>query len=216
MPKWLKEIIREAIRSLSDLQVYVLAVSRDAEQLNSTLDDIARETGLDIVTLELSDELSDIGVLCVPFWKDIHHFFGSLPVYQDPELLTWIAEMQDSSETKDTVKYLQLKLKEGIQTQKHVQAVPRKHLFERFSMDKGFNPINLSQAIERKSLESKIVDWSETDETSICCLEGEEGNGKTWLDARSLNSISEKENIVTFWSDRRDWKGNKSIFRFAL
>ena len=204
--------IREAIRRSSHLQVYVLAVSRDAEQLNSTLDDIARETGLDIVTLELSGELSDIGALCVTFWEDIHHFFQSLLTYQNSEFLTWIEDMTDSSETKDKVEYLRPKLKDGIQTQKHVQEVARKYLLERFSTDKGFNPINLSQVIERKSLESKIMDWWETDETSICCLEGEEGNGKTWLAAEFLNSISEKENIVTFWLDSRDWKGNKSIF----
>ena len=67
--------IGHARRESPHLQVYVLAVSRDTEQLSYTLDAIARETGLDIVTLELSDELSDLGALCVTFWEDIYSFF---------------------------------------------------------------------------------------------------------------------------------------------
>ena len=110
------------------------------------------------------------------------------------------------------MKELRLKLEQGIQTQKHVQEDVEKYLLERFGRNEGFNSINLSKGIERPALESEILAWWENQDQPVCCLEGEEGNGKTWLAAKSLNSISEKENIVTFWLDSRDWKGNKSIF----
>ena len=202
--------IREAIRESPHLQVYVLAVTRDTEQLSHTLDAIARETGLDIVTLELSDELSDLGALCVTFWDNIHSYFD----FSDPnrEFSTWVQTASADSKTKDKMRRLYLKLKDGIQTQKHVREDVEKHLFERFGTDEGFNPINLSEAIERPTLESEILAWWENQTQPVCCLEGEEGNGKTWLAAKSVNSISEKENIVTFWLDSKDWGRNESLF----
>ena len=108
---------------------------------------------------------------------------------------------------KKKIKDLRPKLELGIQTQNRVQKDTEKYLLERFSTDRGFNPINLSQAVERGSLESKISDWWETEEATVCCLEGKEGHGKTWLASKWMNSIREKENIVTFWLDSKDWKG---------
>ena len=75
--------IRGTIRESPHLQVYVLAVTRDTEQLSHTLDAIARETGLDIVPLELSDGLSELGTLCVTCWKDICPFFESSDHYDE-------------------------------------------------------------------------------------------------------------------------------------
>ena len=79
-----------------------------------------------------------------------------------------------------------------------------------FNSAEDFNPINLSQAIGREK-ESQISDWWGTEGAPICCLEGEEGHGKSWLAAKWINSIREKENIVTFWLDSRAWRDAKSI-----
>ena len=192
------------------LQVYVLAVSRDTEQLSYELNAIARETGLDIVTLELTDEPSDLGALCVTFWKDICHFFDLSNINQ--EFSAWVQTARDDSKTKAKMKDVQSKLKEGIQTQKHVQKDVEKYLLERFSREKGFNPINLSEAIERKTLESKINNWWEASGSPVCYLEGKEGHGKSWLAAKWMRAIYKNENVVAFWLDSKDWKGSKSIF----
>ena len=193
-----------------NLQVYVLAVSRDAEQLSYELNAIARETGLDIVTLELSDELSDLGILCVTYWEDICHFFD--PSDTDQEFSAWVQITKDESKTLAKMKDVQRKLEDGIQTQNHVQQDVEKYLFERFNRDEGFNPINLSQAVERESIESQISDWWENQEASICYLEGKEGHGKSWLAAKCMKAICKNENIVTFWLDSKGWRGSKSIF----
>ena len=204
--------IRQVIRSLPHLQVYVLAVSRDTAQMRDRLDSISMETGLDIVILELSDDLSDLGALCVKFWDDIWKFFGTSDTYQDQEFLTWIGEMKNDAETEKKLVELKLKLEHGIQTQIHVQKDSEQYLLDRFSRDEGFNPINLSQSIERKSLESQIKHWWETHDAPVCCLEGEEGMGKTWLAAKWMNFINENENTAAFWLDSKDWTGSKSIF----
>ena len=193
-----------------NLQTYVLAISRDIEQLNYELNAIARETGVNIVTLELTDELSDIGALCVTFWENISDFLRLSNTNQ--EFLNWVQIAKDDSKTKDKMKVVRSKLADGIQTQKHVQKDIEEYLLERFSRDKGFNPINLSEAIDRKSVESKISDWWNTPDAPICYLEGKEGHGKTWLAAKAMNSICKSENIVTFWLDSKEWNECKSIF----
>ena len=202
--------IRQAIRTLPHLQVYVLALSRDTAQLHDTLDAVAEETGLDIVDLELTDEISDIGALCVAFWEDICHFFDLSNT--DEEFSTWIEKVRDDSETQEKYENLKLKLEQGIQTQYHVKEDTEKYLLDRFSRNQGYNHINLSQAINRQEIESKIGDWWESDDVPLCYLQGEEGTGKTWLAAKWMNSIHESENIVTFWLDSKDWNECKSIF----
>ena len=194
-------------RNLQDLQVYVLAMSRGPdEQLLSELEDIEKDTGLDIVVLELTDELSDLGALCVTFWEDICHFLDLSNTDQD--FLVWAQMVRTDSSTKEKMKELRLKLNQGMQTQKHVQ---EDILLARFSRDKGFNPINLSQAINRDLIESKIADWWEALGSGICYLEGEEGHGKSWLAAKCMKAICKNENVVTFWLDSRDWRDTKSI-----
>ncbi len=202
--------IRQTIRTLPNLQVYVLAVSRDTAQLRDTLDAVEEETGLDIVVLELTDNLSDLGALCVTYWEDIHHFFDLSDM--DPQFSVWVQIARDDSKTQAQMEKVQSKLEDGIQTQKHVQEDVGKYLRKRFATDKGFNPINLPQAIDRDPLESKIMDWWEIEEAPICCLEGKEGMGKSWLAAKAMNSICKNESIVAFWLDSKDWSGHKSIF----
>ncbi len=198
-------------RNLQDLQVYVLVISRDiSAQSLGELEAVSEETGLDIVTLELTDKLSNLGALCVTFWADIREFFAPLDTSQ--QFLDWVQIEKDKLETTKKILELRDKLKDGIQTQKHVQEDIEGYLLKRFSTDKGFNPINLSQAIDRPSLESQITNWWETEKFPICCLEGKEGHGKTWLAAKAMNSICENENIVAFWLDSKNWSDRKTIF----
>ena len=205
--------IEEAELELPNLQTYVLAASRTiGNRLRNRFGDIEKKTGLDIVSLELTDQLSNLGALCVTFWEDIRGFFDSSDICQGPNFLAWIEEKRENSETEQKIKQLRLKLKQGIQTQKHVQKDIEKHLIERFSRDQGFNPINLSQAIERESLESKIMDWWTDHHQPVCCLEGKEGHGKSWLAAKGMTLICENDSVVAFWLDSKDWSGHKSIF----
>ena len=203
--------IRQAIRTLPRLQVYVLVISRDTAQLRDTLDTVEEDTGLDIVILELTDDLSDLGALCVTFWEDIRGFFESSGTCQNQEFLAWIEEKRDDSETKKKIEELRRKLEDGIQTQSRVQKDVEEYLIKRFNTDEGFNPINLSQTIKRAPLELEISAWWKNRVHPVCYLEGEEGAGKTWLAAKFVNSICENENIVTFWLDSKDWKGAKNI-----
>ena len=118
--------IRQAIRTLPNLQVYVLAISRDTAQLRDILEAVVEETGLDIVTLELSDDLSDIGALCVTFWENIHHFFDLSDM--DQQFSAWVQIASDDLKTKEQMKQVNLKLKEGIQTRHQVYQDAKEYL----------------------------------------------------------------------------------------
>ena len=206
--------IRQAIRTLPNLQVYVLAVSRDTAQLHDTLDAVSVETGLDIVTLELSDDLSDLGALCVTFWKDISHFFEPSDI--DQEFLDWAQIATGDLKTRDKRKQLRLKLESGIQTRYQVYKDTKKYLHRRFVSETNHTsrfkyPIDLSKAVDRRSLELKLTNWWETLGNPVCYLEGEEGIGKSWLAAKWVKSICEDKEIVSFWLDSDIWKDCESL-----
>ena len=208
--------IRQAIRTLPNLQVYVLAVSRDTAQLRDTLNAVEEETGLDIVVLELTDNLSDLGALCITLWEDIRGFFNSSEICQDSNFLAWVEERKNDSKTNEKIEDIRLKLEEGIQTRHQVYKDTRKYLHKRFGYDTDHTlrfkyPIDLSKAINRELLESKITNWWETRDKPVCYLEGEEGIGKSWLAAKWVKSICEDKKIVTFWLDSDTWKNCKSL-----
>ena len=206
--------IRRVNRTLRDLQVYVLAVSRDTAQLHDTLDAIVKDTGLDIIVLELTNDLSDLGALCVTFWEDISDFFNSSDI--DQEFSYWVQIASADLKTKEQLKQVHLKLKEGIQTRHQVYQDAKKYLRRRFAS--GTNhisrfkyPIDLSKAIDRESLESQITNWWDTLGKPVCYLEGEEGMGKSWLAAKWVKSICENKEIVSFWLDSDMWKDCESL-----
>ena len=206
--------IRRACRTLQYLDVYVLAVSRDAAQSRDTLDAIVADTGLDIVLLELTDRLSDLGALCVTFWEDISYFFQLSDI--NKEFSDWVRITSEDLKTKDKLKQVHLKLKQGIQTRHQVYQDAKEYLRGRFVSDTNHTarfryPIDLSKAIDRGSLESKITNWWETPGKPVCYLEGEEGIGKSWLAAKWVKSICEDKKIVSFWLDSDIWKDCKSL-----
>ena len=208
--------IHRAKRTLPELQVYVLAVSRDVTaQLRDRLDDVEEETGLDIVTLELSDKLSDIGALCVTFWKDVQDFdcFAT----SKAALSKWVQEAAAAPETQKKIEELRGILGQCIWTYERVQKEARVYLGKRFGFGEKRDhhmrflyEIDLSKARQRKSLASAIVAWWRN-LPQPCYLEGEEGVGKSWLAAEGVKSICDAENVVTFWLDSPEWEHCKSI-----
>lgn len=206
--------IEEAELELPNLQTYVLATSRTIDnKLRNRLGDVEKKTGLDIVTLELTDKMSNLGALCINFWKNIRGFLDSANI--DPEFLDWVEKTKPKIQKK--IGELKSRLTQDQQSRNWVQKDTEKYLLKRFDYDSNHNlrfnySINLSQATERKSLESKIKEWWYAKENPVCYLEGEEGMGKSWLAAKCVNRIcSDKQQIVTFWLDSNRWNGCRSL-----
>ena len=204
--------IHRVMRELTNLQFYVLAVSREiSSQQRKRFSDIQNETYLDIVVLELTDELSDLGALCVTLWKEIREFFAASDMCQNQAFLDWIKERKDDSETEKKIQELRFKLKYGIQTQIDFQKEAEEYLLRRIGDVQDDNPrsnrsIDLSKAKDRHSLESKITNWWEEGTEPVCYLEGEKNSGKTWLAAKWIKSVYKDENMVPVWLDINRWR----------
>ncbi len=205
--------IRRAVRTVSELQVYVLAVSRDTAQLRDRLEEVEKETGLDIVTLELSDELSDIGALCVTYWESLQGF-GCFAT-NEKALSEWVQAEAADPKTREKIEELRCKLGQGIQTYERVQKDAAAYLCKRFGEHRAHHmrfsyEINLSKAIPRPSLAAAVEEWWQNS-PQPCYLEGEEGTGKSWLAAKAVKPICADENVVTFWLNSPEWEHCNSI-----
>ena len=210
-----RDILR-AKRTLDNLQVYVLAVSCDASQLRDELDNIEKNTDLDIIVLELTDKLSDLGALCVTYWKDLQDFQEFSRTDQDQEFFDWMEERREASETKKKIDDVQHKLKEYIQTQIHFQTDAEEHLLRCIGDTQDDNllfncSIDLSRAKDRHFLELEIGNWWQDRNQPICFLEGDEDSGKSWLAAKWVKSIYADENIVPIWLENHHWSNCESL-----
>ena len=209
--------IHRVMRELTNLQFYVLAVSREiGSQQRKRFSDIQNETSVDIVVLELTDELSDLGALCVTFWQDVCEFFATSDTCQNQAFLDWIKERKDDSETEKKIKELRFKLEQGIQTQSQFQKDAEEHLLMCIGVKPNKNPrsncsIDLSKAKDRPSLESKMKNWWERETEPVCYLEGKEDSGKSWLTAKWVKSICKDKNVVPIWLESNRWDSCRSL-----
>ncbi len=203
--------------NLQDLQVYVLVVSRTiSAQTLGKLEKIEKDIGLDIVCIELSDDLSDLGALCVKFWDDIWIFFGTSDTSQDQEFLTWIGEMKNDAETEKKLVELKLKMKQGLHTQIHFKKEAQEKLLmcigdETNSSSRSHCLINLSKVKNRPVIESKLENWWKKAPKPVCYLEGEKDSGKTWIAAKWVSSIYNDKNTVSIWLESDDWDNCESL-----
>ena len=201
--------INEADAELSNLLFYVLAASRPiTTYLRDRLDNIEEETGLDIVNLELADGLSDLGALCVNFWKDICRFFDASST--DQQFLDWVESKKVRQQTHRKIEQLHSKLKDGIQTQKRVQR--KTEIYFQECCNERFSPTDLTQSTEGHDLESEINQWWKHKNQPICYLTGEENYGKSRLTARWANSICKDEKIIPFWLESNRWNNCRSLY----
>ena len=203
------------LNNLQDLEVYVLAVSRDiSEQLLNELQKLEKYNGVDIVTLQLKDELSELGILCITFWEEICHFFDLSNSNQ--EFLKWIEEMKIDSEIVKKLEELKSKLEHGILTQTDFQTEAKEKCLICIGDKPNPNPrssclIDLSKAKDRPILESKLDNWWEKTHKPICYLEGIKDSGKTWLAANWVKSIINDRNVVPIWLESNQWNEIQSL-----
>ena len=128
----------------------------------------------------------------------------------------WAKEERDKPKTIEKIERLKSKLKHGQQSRSRIQKDTEEYLIKRFGGDSDHNlrfnySIDLSQATERKFLESRVTKWWYAEGGPVCYLEGKEGMGKSWLAAKCVNSICSDKHVVTFWLDSSRWSSCKSL-----
>ena len=208
--------IHRARNKLQDLEVYVLAVSCDNAQLRDELDEVERDTFLDIVVLELTDKLSDIGALCVTYWADLQDFQEFSKTHQNQDFFDWMEVERQNSKTKKKIQEIRRKIEQCIQTQIHFQKDAKEHFLRCIGAARDDNPrskrsIDLSKAEDRHCLELKIKTWWEERTEPVCYLEGKKKSGKTLLAAKWIKSVYKDENMIPVWLDINRWCDCESL-----
>ena len=208
--------IYRARKTLPELEVYVLAVSCIFAQDRDELDYIEKETFLDIVILELTDSLSNLGSLCVTFWRDLQDFDEFSVTCQNQEFFDWMEKQRQDQKVKVKIQELKHRLEQHIQTQNHFQIDAQDIFLKRIGDKPNTNfhsdcIIDLSKVKVRHEHESKLNNWWKDKTIPVCFLEGEKDSGKTWLAANWVKSICKNGNIVPIWLENNQWINIKSL-----
>src|SRR5581483_3585229 len=210
--------IDRALREAPALEVFVVAATRNLGQLAARLAHKTSETGLEIVPLSLSNDLTEIGALCVEHWDLVQKFLPDLGMDWQP----WATAQKAKPETQAALGRLRKDLL-GLATRKLVSEKTRGQCAERFRGEgvgsRTHNRILLGEAVARTKLVKQLHDWWCNQKTPIAVLEGEEGTGKTWVAAGFCESLFGCETPVVFWLDSLSWAPAatmEEIIRIAL
>ncbi|MDE0316721.1 MAG: hypothetical protein OXM61_17685 [Candidatus Poribacteria bacterium] len=208
--------IHRARKTLPELEVYVLAVSCIFAQDRDELDYIEKDIFLDIVILELTDGISDLGALCVTFWRDLQDFDEFSTTSQNQEFFDWMEKQRQAPKVREKIEELKHRFEQYIQTQNHFQIDAQDIFLKRIGEKPNTNfdsdsIIDLSKVKVRHEDESKLDNWWKNNAFSICFLEGEKNSGKTWLAANWVKSICKNGNIAPIWLEKNQWINIRSL-----
>lgn len=196
--------IDRALRETPALDIYVVAATRASSQLRLRLEDKSGETGLEIILLALTDDLSEFGALCVAYWEVTRGFVPSLDAKAD----AWARAERQSAVTLAALERLRGELR-GLQTQRAVADGAASALARRFQGEilgsHMHNRVRLSEAVERPVTSSSIGVWWTNPSKGVSVLEGDEGTGKTWLAAAAGQAIWRSRAVPVFWLDSLAW-----------
>lgn len=215
----INSIVRDIYRArntLPELEVYVLAISCIFAQDRDELDNIEKDTFLDIVILELTDDLSDLGALCVTFWRDLQDFNEFSTTCQNQEFFDWMDEQKQDQKVIEKIEELKSRIEQYIQTQIHFQ-IDAQDIFLKRIGDKpntefdSSSIIDLSKVRVRQEDEAKLDNWWKINKFSVCFLEGEKYSGKTWLAANWVKSICKNGNMTPIWLEKNQWINLRSL-----
>lgn len=198
--------INRISRTIENLNVYVFVTTKKAAQLLPQLRTIEKETGIDIILLDMTDDLSDFGALCLYYWDSIHQF-SSLSTFNF-ENYEWIRTNRNSKEVESRVDSLRHTILKSLHTFENVYCLTADHLDKRFGLNDRHGirfsyVINIKDAVNRPRIQELIHSWWQSKFT-VAYLQGEEGVGKSWLAAAFANKISKEKNLV-FWLDSYIW-----------
>ena len=209
--------IDTALREAPELDLFAVVLSRTDAQLRARLAHKTQETGLDIVLLELGDDLSDLGALCVCHWEVTKTFLPRQSAAAD----RWATKMAAASETHAVLDRLREELR-GRATRDVVSKLATQQLSRRFetpnNASRAHNAVDLSQAVPRP-LFSELLSgwWANSQAQAVAVLQGEEGTGKTWIGAEFAQRTLVQANTspVAFWLDSLAWAQTLTLERLV-
>lgn len=209
--------INNALRHVPKLEVYVIAATRTTAQLHNRLKQIEQDTGIDIIQLDYTNEISDLGALCVSFWDIIERFprlGGSCS-----RIRSWAISIRNTPELEQRISTLRERIRTETNTFNDMNGKNNIRLAQRFGMqdadDRRFAyPVKLTEAVHRTVAHSSLLQWNQSN-SPVCYLEGEEGYGKSWIAADFAWTLANQRSQMVIWLDSEAW-GNASDFQSLL
>lgn len=214
----IKEIIGDfqvALDELEELDTYVVAVTRNTQQLQQRLESQASQTGVDILCLGLCGEGTELEALCAYYWDAVASRFGELTTRLDSESCEWVEAQGRTDEIGGAVERLRCEISERAATVARLRigfhdqirslvGLPSEHPTRRSLR------FDLADAVDRASIQSQLERWVGTDSPATR-LQGEEGCGKTWAAAAFAKSCLETDECLCIWLSSSDWSGHRSL-----
>jgi len=202
-----------SLRAMPQTDVYVLAITKNTAQLDDTLNAMRDKSGVDVVVWEFDDENSDLAVLCVEFWEQLHSFACIKSL--DAELQAWVAAGRKTAKHQNQARALIKNLRECTQTFTTTRTIAQAFLESRFDSAKaGLNssfPIELSKAVQRSDYQNKVLQWWVAAKERVITICGEEGMGKTWLAAQCAQKVSWENDALVLWLESLNWRDCQSF-----
>lgn len=202
--------IDRALRESKSLDIFVVVATKSLAQLAARLKAKTRETGLDILCLELEESLTELGVLCLKHPQVVRTFLPRL----DSVWFEWADKELSSPEAEAALNRLRQSLL-GLATREYLSEVAGAQLRQRFSGEgsgaRVHNRVFLQSAVARPSIENALTAWWEKRDSGVAVLEGDEGTGKTWVAASFVKRLFEHESALVLWVDSISWAQAASI-----
>jgi len=202
--------LQRAIQSLPELDIYVLASTRDPAQLRDELEWAEKQFGIDVLLLHLGPNLTELGALCVSHWDVVEQFLS----ISDSDSQVWANTQRLTAEVQKELERIRARL-DGAATRIAFQRRSREILQHRVaagaSPEAMFNSIDLKSAISRRQLQTELLGWWNSAVPENAILIGDEGMGKTWVAGDFANQLSQEHGEIVFWLDSSSWNAAQSV-----
>jgi hypothetical protein len=202
--------LQHAIQALPELDIYVLAATKDPSQLRDELAWMEKEFAIEILLLHLGPKLTVLSALAVSHWQIAEQFLrpagGTFRV--------WAQKKRRTAKVRKEVQKLRRRLS-GASTQVAFQRKASELIQRRVasvaSAEGTFNPIDLRQAISRRLLQEELFVWWNSAAPENAALIGDEGMGKTWVAAEFANELSQRQYKIVLWLNSSSWNAAGSV-----
>jgi len=162
-------------RQLEQLEVYVLAVTKSTAQLQTRLDKLRDETGIDLIALDWQGPIPALGTLCVTYWQRISQFTNLRDLGEG--FARWGNEQAERPEVQQRLQQLRKDIVEQLASFETIRRRARDFLARRFGFAQPPLPrdkIELQRGVHR-SVTDSVWQWWQSSDHSIARLQGGEG-----------------------------------------
>lgn len=202
--------LQRAIQALPELDIYVLAATKDPAQLRDELAWAEKESGIDVVLLHLGPKLTALSALAVSHWDVVEEFLS----ITGSDSRIWAQKQRGTAKVRREVEQLRGRLRGAatqVAFQRQSQEILQRRMAATRTTEGTFNLIDLGKAFSRRQIQIELSAWWNLSAPENAVLIGDEGMGKTWVAGEFANELSQQRGKVVLWLDSSSWSAAASV-----